>query len=356
MPSTPPQSAARSGSSSGQTGVPGGRAGASSLKDSRSPAPSTPSTPAAGAGMRASPAQPGSGSAAGIRTSPARTPGPTPLRVRQYKAALQRAVRKVVFDLAQAAQRWDTAASQGLDHATQLVNDYLTIDYVRGWPLPSQVAQQPGLAEAARRKLAARALAGAGKVAEAFHALQVAVVDMQAALGEVQEAAAAYGAFTGAALLATPQSAAAVAAPRAAAAPGMPTTPGPTSTMLRDTATPPIAAAGLRASTAATTENLTRVIIFAYLDARSIDRLLQEWVDMYCQELLPKGVAMKQLCSLGALARAHVYDGQCSDDAVVSRDRLSVHLTTWMVEPFLERARLEAIEVQLRDDIRAGGA
>jgi hypothetical protein len=113
---------------------------------------------------------------------PALTPQSEALRARQHRTAVQRAVRKAFFDLAQARKTWSAAAAAGREAATALVNAHLTALYAPAWELPAGVAAQPGLAAAVAAKLARRAAAAADALDDAVGALRDAQAALEAAL------------------------------------------------------------------------------------------------------------------------------------------------------------------------------
>lgn len=124
----------------------------------------------------------------------ARPPPLTPLEVRQWQRAAQRSVRLALTAFKAGRTKAQEASDQGTAAATRLTNALLTAQHMPSMPLPEALQAVVGLKAAAVSKLSRQQQAhlqelsaAVQQVAEAVSAMEAALADVQAQLGQQQD-------------------------------------------------------------------------------------------------------------------------------------------------------------------------
>lgn len=118
----------------------------------------------------------------------------TPLQLRQWQRAAQRSVRLALTAFKAGRTKAQEASDQGTAAAMRLTNALLTAQHMPSMPLPEALEAIPGLKAAAVSKLARQQQthlqelsAAVQQVAAAVSAMEVALADVQAQLGQQQQ-------------------------------------------------------------------------------------------------------------------------------------------------------------------------
>jgi hypothetical protein len=118
----------------------------------------------------------------------------TPLQVRQWQRAAQRSVRLALTAFKAGRTKAQEASDQGTAAATRLTNALLTAQHMPSMPLPEALQAVAGLKAAAVSKLARQQQAhlqelsaAVQQVADAVSAMEAALADVQAQLGQQQQ-------------------------------------------------------------------------------------------------------------------------------------------------------------------------